>query len=177
MNRKTRRRSGTGALEEKLATTLASLPIPEPWDRGRFIEGVAELRGRPITVIPAGRLELPELGESPCGLWLLREHDDIIVHEDATSEYHMDQIVCHEIGHMVLGHGQAEPPADGELGDPRYAAVLPDLDPSTVRGVLGRSHYGDDLEREAETFASMLLVAAVSRRQGGDVRRLFFGQR
>jgi len=84
-----------GTSARRIKKVLAQVPIPDPWDRSRFVANVAELRGRPITLVPTGMLGAID---SPCGLWLVREHDDLIIHEESTSEYHIDQIVCHEIG-------------------------------------------------------------------------------
>jgi hypothetical protein len=134
------------------------LPIPVPWDRDVFIQNFAEMRGRPITLVP---IETAILLDSPCGLWLARDNDDLIFHETGTSDYHIDQIVRHEIGHMVLGHGRT-----GDRGSDRVRArelcrqILPDIDPGAVWALLGRSDYTSGQEREAETFASILMLAA-----------------
>jgi hypothetical protein len=129
------------------------------WDRNAFIDNLARMRGRPIRLIPT---ETTALADSPCGLWLKRETDDVILHEIGTSEYHIDQIVCHEIGHMVLEHDSGPRHAGAATG--RYTelcrTVLPDLDPTAVRAVLGRMDYASDQERDAEMFASMLMIAA-----------------
>ncbi|MBB5911363.1 hypothetical protein BJY24_000230 [Nocardia transvalensis] len=147
-----------GTSAGQIRKVLTDLPIPQPWDRRRFVDAVAALRGRPITLIAA---PLTGVLDSPCGLWLVREHDDVIIHEGATSEYHRDQIVCHELGHMVLGHDRSGP--DASEADPMLRHALPDLDPATVRTVLGRSGYGNRLEREAELFATMVMTAAAPR--------------
>lgn len=77
------------------------LPIPVPWDRKVFIDNLARKRGRPIRLISA---DTSAYADAPCGLWLIHDDEDIILHEAGTSGYHIDQIVCHEVGHMILGH-------------------------------------------------------------------------
>lgn len=154
----------------RIKQALAGVPIPEPWDRARFVRSVAELRGRPITLIPVGLLGL---SESPCGLWLVREHDDVIIHEDKTSDFHIDQIVCHEIGHMLLGHDRAEGSGTDAL-EQLFRTVLPDLDPAKVRAVLGRSDYESEMERDAELFASMIMVSAVRAERDQNFRNVLF---
>ena len=81
------------------------LPIPVPWNRHVFIENLAEQRGRPIRLFPT---DTAALVDSPCGMWAPRDNDDLIFYENGTSESHMDQIICHEIGHMVLRHGNGK---------------------------------------------------------------------
>ncbi|WP_425303549.1 hypothetical protein [Nocardia wallacei] len=163
-----------GTSARRIRKALEQLPIPDPWDRDRFVEHVAALRGRPITLVP---IDVLGVVESPCGLWLLREHDDIIVYEGGTSEYHIDQIVCHEVGHMVLGHDRAYPAAaDGPPGDAALRSLLPDIDPAAVRAVLGRSGYGNGMEREAELFASMVMVSSVPGARRQNLRNVLFRQ-
>ena len=138
---------------------VRTLPVPAPWDRAAFIDGVAVLRGRPIRVVPT----VDKLGMSACGLWMKRDSDDIIIHEAGTSDYHIDQIVCHEIGHMVLEHdGGPHKGADPNGGDqPKmiFATALVGFDPS-AGVVLGRTAFDDDRERDAELFASIVMLAA-----------------
>lgn len=163
----------------ELLNLARTLPIPVPWDRDVFIARVAEMRGRPITLIPA---DTAALTASPCGLWLARTDDDLILHEAGTSAYHIDTIVCHEIGHMVLGH---RTPTRSQAGEPEtdnreaaIRAVLPDLDPTTVRSILGRSHYDSAQERDAEMFASALMIAAAEAAdQQSMMRTVFFRRR
>lgn len=145
----------------ELLSIARELPLPVPWDRGQFIDSLAELRGRPITLIPT---DTASLAGSPCGLWLAREHDDLIIHEASTSEYHIDQIVCHEIGHMVLGHDRLSTLAlQTEHNIDLCRAVMPDIDADTIRAVLGRSDFTPEYERDAERFASIVLIAAAER--------------
>ncbi|KKF03802.1 hypothetical protein [Mycolicibacterium obuense] len=134
------------------------LPIPVPWDLDVFIANLAAQRGRPIHLIPT---DTAALAGSPCGLWLTREHDDLILHEIGTSPYHIFQIVCHEIGHMVLGHGRDLAfGADRDREEALCRTVLPAINPETVQAVLGRTDYASDQERDAEMFANILMIAA-----------------
>ncbi|WP_122445450.1 hypothetical protein [Mycobacterium attenuatum] len=142
------------------------MPIPVPWDRNVFVENVAQMRGKPITLVPADKTKISALAaltdlDCPCGLWLLRDHDDIIVHEAGTTEYHIDQIVCHEIAHMQLGHRSSSRQlhADSHLASESFRDLLPGFDLGVIRAVLGRTS-GNDQERDAEMFASMVMFAA-----------------
>ncbi|MDW6064775.1 ImmA/IrrE family metallo-endopeptidase [Streptomyces sp. FXJ1.4098] len=65
---------------------------------------------------------------------------DRIYYPMHTSRAHQLLVVCHELAHLLLGHL------------PRYDAI----DPAVVRRVLGRSHYDDPTEHEAETIGTLL---------------------
>lgn len=141
-----------------LFALVRSLPVPVPWDRDVFIDDLARQRGRPIRLISTGTSAFTD---GPCGLWLICDEEDVIVHEAATSNYHMDQIVCHEVGHMILGHRSG----CGNTGTARYTqlcgTVLAGFDPGVVQAVLGRTDYACDQERDAERFASVLMLTTV----------------
>lgn len=157
---------------EDMLARARELPIPVPWDRNAFVHNLAELRGRPITLIPT---DTDVIG-GPCGLWLVRDHDDLILHETGTSEYHIDQIVCHELAHMLLGHRFFG--GDSDLEADLCREILPDIDPASVNAVLGRSTYANDQERDAEMFASILMIAATEvADQRSILRSVFFRSR
>lgn len=135
---------------------VRTLPVPVPWDRTIFIDAIARLRRRPIRVVPT----VDKLAISACGLWMKRDDDDIIIHEAGTSEYHIDQIVCHEIGHMVLEHDRGiAGGSDGSHHKMIFANALAGFDPR-VGEILGRTAFDDDRERDAEMFASIVMLAA-----------------
>lgn len=145
------------ASKNDMLALFRTLPVPVPWDRAAFIDGVARLRGRPIRLVPT----VDELALGPCGVWLKRDDDDIIIHEAGTSEYHIDQIVCHEIGHMVLEHdGGSRGDTNAEyLPKMIFASALAGFDPGTGV-ILGRTSFDDNRERDAEMFASLVMLAA-----------------
>jgi hypothetical protein len=151
------------------------LPIPVPWDRNVFVENLGQMRGRGIRLIPT---DTTTLDDSPCGLWLACDDEDLILHEIGTTDYHIDQIVGHEIGHILLGHG-----LDGGHGRANAhehtvsRQALPDIDPATVRAVLGRSDYASEQERDAEMFASLLMIAAAEATERRSMMRSAFFRR
>jgi hypothetical protein len=146
------------------------LPIPTPWNRDEFIASIAEMRSRKIHLIPT---PIVKATGSPCGLWLVRPHDDVILYDPNTTDYHIDQIVRHEIGHMILEHDLAvTDPSGPQEGSGMFSAALPDIELDAIREVLGqddkldevsavlqRSDFANDQEREAETFASLIMWA------------------
>ena len=135
---------------ERVCQLVGSLPVPEPWDLWSFVDVVADRRGKPIRLIPYPGL----LGSGqPCGIWIGRSTDDIIVYDDTTSSYHVEHIILHELGHVLLKH--RSPGTDPEALS--INELVPDVDPATVLHVLGRTAYDTEQENQAELFASFLM--------------------
>ena len=166
------------ALVETCKPIVATLPVPSPFTVADMLAefGLQREQARPIELIPA-RLG----GTAPCGLYVVTDDVDYVVHATDTSPFHSLHIVMHEVGHWLLGHldaalaDEAAPasacasaqPADPDLGtaattlpEPAKLVTLlrqaiPGLSPSKVRGVLGRTVYTAGQERGAEVFATL----------------------
>ncbi|WAH96288.1 hypothetical protein [Arthrobacter sp. MMS18-M83] len=121
-------------------------------------------RGRTITVT-----ELPELAkEKLCGVWLICEDQDIVLHAPTKSDWHRQQIILHEFSHMILEH---------DLDSQNSALVkslLPDLDPAQVLRTLARSSYTDDAELAAEALADQLATRIINSDAGAQSEPLAF---
>ncbi|MBV8347441.1 MAG: hypothetical protein JOZ49_07890, partial [Mycolicibacterium sp.] len=135
---------------ERVCRLVGSLTIPTPWHLGALIDVVARDRGKPIRLIPYTGLST---AGQPCGIWIGRKTDDIIVYDDTTSGYHGEQIILHELGHLLLEHHNGPKNADAVS----IQELLPDIDPGTVSHVLGRSAYDSEQESQAELFASLMM--------------------
>lgn len=160
---------------DEMLAKVRELPLPKKWDRAEFIKNVAEMRGRPIHLVPADTVTL---AGSPCGLLIVRPDDDIIVHEAGTSEYHIDQIVCHEIGHMMLDHDRAQTDNPGiRPAADLFNTMMPNIAPSAVRAVLGRTDFTNEQEIEAETFASKVMFAVLEKETRTSMMRSVFFRR
>ncbi|MDH6624338.1 hypothetical protein M2271_002140 [Streptomyces sp. LBL] len=109
-------------------------------------ERLSGLRGRPLHVVAIG---LP-LG-SPDGLLIEMQDQDFIVYEARLAPVHQQQVVLHEIGHLICDHPTlaTHSPLVAEL-------FTPSLDPGLVNRVLGRDHTHTEEEREAEYIGSLL---------------------
>lgn len=130
---------------------LKDLPIPRPWNLRAFIDALQEQRCRPIRLEPyPAEAQL----QHPCGMWIRCEDADIIFYERSTSQYHCQHIILHEIGHMVLGH---EPLSVDAPGPGAMQQLMPDVDAAAMVKVLGRTTFDNEVENEAELFASLLL--------------------
>ncbi|MFD3705785.1 hypothetical protein ACFWUP_21815 [Nocardia sp. NPDC058658] len=150
------------------------VPIPWPWDPHEYVHRVAQHRGRPIIVCPIDPGALSGTGcGTGSGLWLAREDDDIIM-VGAETPWHADHILAHEIGHMLLDHDTG---ARGETHDDLpLQALMPALDPAAIRNVLRRRDYETSRERDAETFAGMVMVEASLPRRSQFRSTFFLGR-
>lgn len=123
------------------------LPLREPYDSAQLLDDLAASRGRPIHVTTLPWLAAPQL---PCGVWIATGDTDHVFVQHGATGVHREQIVLHEIGHIVCGHGSTGSP---EL----LQHLLPDIDPSMIEKVLQRSSYAQPQEREAELVATLAL--------------------
>lgn len=125
-------------------------------------------RARSITIA-----EVPGLsGSELCGLWLICDDRDIILHAPAQSAWHRQQIILHEFSHMILGHDLDC--RDGEL----LTKFVPDLEVEHVQRALARSSYSDAAELTAETLADRLATRIINSNVGArpeplDFRKVF----
>ncbi|GIM95392.1 hypothetical protein [Paractinoplanes toevensis] len=130
-------------LRHRSEQRLRGIRVPAPFDLDAFCGEVAARRGRPLI-----RRPIPGLSaEAPCGMWIATDAADHVFYDPGTSPLHAEHIVLHELAHILSGHAGA----DGTL-----ARLFPDLDPATVRRVLGRVSYTTAQEREAEMMASLI---------------------
>ncbi|MER5730606.1 toxin-antitoxin system, toxin component [Streptomyces sp. NPDC002138] len=141
-------------LEEEMSKLCgeldAALRGPGPADVDELFRKVAvhltELRGRPVRVL---RRDFPP-GLS--GLWLDREHEDVIIVVRSTSPFHSLVILGHEIWHMVRGHcGTHE---HGSQAATRLLVDVLDAGPldQAILSVAARTHAVPGDEAEAEAF-------------------------
>ncbi|MEU7905251.1 hypothetical protein [Actinoplanes sp. NPDC049118] len=126
---------------------VRDLDIPSPFDVHEFCRRLGDKRGRPILLLP---MDLPP--DSPCGLWMSTERQDYVFYQKATSGPHQLLIILHEIGHLLCDH-RIGPVLSDELS----TLLAPDLDPALIKSMLGRSHYSQESEHEAETVATLIL--------------------
>lgn len=141
--------------DKDMLDLVRTLPIPTPWNREAFVQGIADMRGRPITLIAT---EPVFLSDSLCGQWLAQEDDDVILYERGASDFRIDHAVCHHIGHIVLGHhGRARPQTRDMHAESAWRRTLPDLARELVNTVPDSKDYGDEQELEADLFALLLM--------------------
>ncbi|MEV0295121.1 ImmA/IrrE family metallo-endopeptidase [Nocardia sp. NPDC050710] len=160
-----------------------NVPIPHPWDLTTYLDSVAEYRGRAITLQPVDTAVLAGAGcGTGSGLWIAKHDSDVIVYGADTTEWHAEHIIAHELGHMLLGHGPDPAPADDCAPTTEtlsaVAELLPSIAPESIRHVLGRTDYGNTRERDAETFADLVMLQAMRPpRRDSLLHRTFFRDR
>jgi hypothetical protein len=137
-------------VRRRCTALVDELDIPLPFDAHELCARLAARRGRPIRLLP---LSLPT--DSPCGLWVSANETDYIIYEQATSRLHQEHIILHEVGHLISDHRSAP-----LLDDETSRLLFPNLDPSTIQRILGRTHYSALEEQQAEMIASLILQQA-----------------
>jgi hypothetical protein len=115
---------------------------------------VEQRRGRPLRVVELVALANDEV----CGVWLVTEREDIVLHAPTDSVLYAQQFVLHELAHMILRHDVLAAAASGA------DVLLPDLPVAIIRRVLTRSRFDDETEVAAEVLADLL--AGSIRRSG-----------
>lgn len=131
--------------------------LPAPWDIDVFVARLAEHRGRPIALVP---WTFEGVQASTSGMFLPSAQTDYVFYDAAASPARREQIIGHELGHLLLGHNpQLQDAPDGLL-----QALAPDLSPALARRVLAlaRTGYDDAHEAAAELFGTSLTQLAVS---------------
>ncbi|MGW4057535.1 hypothetical protein ACWEGE_04615 [Amycolatopsis sp. NPDC004747] len=155
MARPSWRRRPARSLWQRARQVADGVSLPEPFEAGAFVAGLAAERGRPIELMP---VSAPE--GAPCGLLMSTERADYILYPTNTTALHRRHIVLHEVGHLLCGHVGSDSHAAGADGVAIDAAagrqLMPNLSPELVRRVLGRTTYSEVEEREAELVASLL---------------------
>lgn len=127
-----------------------------------LVEVVASQRPHGIEFV-----ELPEHitgADNVFGLWLVRDGVDTIFHIATDSELHRQQIILHELAHMLLGHTLV-------AGVSSASVLMADVDPAVAHGVLMRGHEVSAIEIDAEIVADHL--ASIVRRSPPPPRSRF----
>jgi hypothetical protein len=128
---------------------LAGFEVPRPFSVEALCAQVSRSRDRALHL---HRLPFPAAPDLPCGMWISMPDADHVFYAEGAGALHQQNIILHEIGHMLCDH---EMDAGGGL-----AALLTDLDPSVVRRVLMRTRYSTPQEEEAEMTAALILEEA-----------------
>jgi hypothetical protein len=139
-------------LRQQVSAVFAALDPPAELTLESLKGLVEQQRGRKIVI-----RSVPHLGaDHVSGLWLTLPNAELVLHAATSSELHREQIILHELAHMVLQHDLVQ----GEDG--HVSSLLPDLDRDTVSRVLARCDRRAEPEVAAELLAD-LFAAAIAR--------------
>lgn len=152
-------RLGQAGMRRRCRARMAHVEIPDPWDLQTFCASVGEKRGRPIELHPVPALEGTE---DIAGAWLAHEDCDVVLFHPLASPWHREQIILHEIAHIVSGHVPSLHTVTGWIAD----CFPGHWNSAKVAEVLLRSRYDSAPEQEAEILAGLIESAASSRRRG-----------
>jgi hypothetical protein len=125
---------------------MGELALGMPMSVAGIAEAVEQLRGRPLRVVELGALANNDV----CGVLLVTDREDIVLHAPSDSALHTQQFVLHELAHMILRHDALAAPVGGA------DILLPDLPLPIVRRILTRSRFDDETEVAAEVLADLL---------------------
>ncbi|MBO0897390.1 MULTISPECIES: hypothetical protein [Arthrobacter] len=114
-----------------------------------LIRHVETIRRRPIVIVQSEKLT----GKKICGLWIPRENADVVYHSATKGTLHRQQLILHELSHMVLRHDESvEASWQG-------VKVFQELSGEVVAKALARGDFRSDLEAAAEHLADLLAAA------------------
>lgn len=142
------RRAG---LSRRCRRLINELRIPAPFDLDEFLRCFAAQRGRSLKVTPLPVLSEPGFAS---GVWVATDSTDYVLYNDRTSPLHQRHIILHEVGHMIFAHNERRL-SDSVVPDGGF----PNLEPRSARHLMGRVHYSEPEEEEAEMVATLLLEA------------------
>jgi hypothetical protein len=128
------------------------LDIPYPWSVSELCARLAVRRGRPIRL---NAVSMP-FG-APAAQWYLGANEDLILYEQDTSPWHQDQVILHEVIHMISGHEAIAVKIDETV----LRLLMPNLDPTMIRRVLSRRTYHPPaVEAEVDVIAGLIYERA-----------------
>jgi hypothetical protein len=141
-------------VRRRCEASLQEVQIPLPFDVEAFRKEISRRRGRPLLLLPKGTTA------GLCGVWVALPEADYVFFEDNTSRVHREHIILHELGHLLSDHAATQP-----IDEQALAELLPGIETTVARRVLGRSRYSAIEEMEAEMFASLVLERVSQPRQ------------
>jgi hypothetical protein len=161
---------GRARRDVRAALGAVTALLPNPWDIDAFVNRLAQHRDRPIALVP---WTFEGVATSTSGMFLPSASTDYVFYAAAASPARREQIIGHELGHLLLGHNpQLQDAPDGLL-----QALAPDVSPALARRVLAlaRTGYDDAHEAAAELFGTSLTqlgAAAGHPPEDGELGRL-----
>ncbi|AOP48809.1 hypothetical protein SL103_23465 [Streptomyces lydicus] len=142
-----------GQIRRRCKRLIKELQLPAATDLRGMCDIVGARVERPVHLVPMS------LGGVVSGMTAVTDDAYWIFYELRTSPWHQAHIVLHEIGHLLLGHGQ-----DPAVTEDALKIWTPSVDVTTAMQRMGltmgfaRHHGYDNLaERETEVLGTLLM--------------------
>lgn len=116
-----------------------------------LVTALARKRERAVFVLPVALS-----GNAPSGAWIPMSDRDYLLVPTTASPTRRRAILCHEVGHILLGH---EPALHDSLTPELMHVLAPTLPLETARKVLQRTGYTNRQEADAEHVGTALSAA------------------
>jgi hypothetical protein len=130
-----------------------SLRLSVPVSLESIVMDVERVRRRRIAIVETPLLS----GKKICGLWVPRPDTDVVYHAKTNGLLHRQQMILHELSHMILKHDQL--PGTDRQG----VRMFQQISGETVERALARGDFRSEAEVTAEYLADFLASAV---RQG-----------
>ena len=139
-------RDGLGPVRREASEAVSRLRLGSAFGFQELVDSVARFRGTRLDI-----RAVPSLGKGEVSaLWLSMRDIELILHVDTDSELYREQIILHELAHMILGHDLQE------TGSMAQNSLLPDLPAALIQGALARCRERSRIELAAEVLADLL---------------------
>ncbi len=142
-----------GQIRRRCKRLIKELALPAVTDLRGMCDVVAARVERPVHLVPMS------LGGVVSGMTAVTDDGYWVFYELRTSPWHQAHIVLHELGHLLLGHGQ-----DPAVTEEALKIWTPSVDVATAMRRMGltmgfaRHHGYDNLaERETEVLGTLLM--------------------
>ena len=133
-------------IEQTVSAAVAGLQLGSTFTLDDLLHAIQARRGRPLKVYERDDLDT---SDGICALWFAIDEADVILLARTDSMLHRQQFVLHELAHMILGHGEGDGCAVGEV-------LLPNIPPYTRGRLLRRQDLDSETEIAAESLADRL---------------------
>jgi len=138
---------------DQVQKLVTAMELPAAMAVERLTEKLADMRGRPIKILPYPAYIVAEFrnGDEPLpyGVWIADERADYVFYRTDTTPSHQRHIILHELGHISCRHvGEEISPGLAESQRPASGVAA---------AVLKRAGgYDESQEQAAETFAYLV---------------------
>lgn len=138
-----------GELRAEARKAFERLHLPPQLTLESLIGHVETLRSKPMKIIETATLS----GKKICGLWVPREHLDLIYHSPTRGRLHRQQMILHEVSHMILRHDEVRG------ANWQGISMFREISGEVVEKALARGDFHSELEVMAEHLADLLAGA------------------